>query len=194
MNIIFLDIDGVLLPARARVLPENLRRIGSFVDSVSKNLPRSERYPVDFDPVAVALVNRLCELSDAKIVVHSDWRRVSKRNWLHSHLIAQGILPDHLHEHWFAIMEGLHSSKADDIGLWIAKHKPDRFVIIDDDRLSHSPLEPLTGRLVKIDGIDGFLLRDFARCLDLLETEDPELVAEHRGRIRQRIEDEISQA
>jgi len=194
MKIVFLDIDGVLLPARARVLPENLRRLGSIVASVSANLPRRERYPIDFDAVAVALVNRLCELSDARIVIHSDWRLVSERDWLHQHMIAQGILADHLHEHWFALMEGLSSSKADDIGLWIARHKPSPFVIIDDDRLGHSPFEPLADRLVEVDGIEGFLLRDYGKALDLFGTEDAELLSWHRERIRQRIEDEISQA
>lgn len=194
MKIIFLDIDGVLLPARARVLPENLRRLGSIVASVCSNAPRSERYPVDFDPVAVALVNRLCELSDARIVIHSDWRRVSKRNWLHQHLIAQGILPGHLHEHWFALMDGLSSTKAGDIHSWISKHRPESFVVIDDHPLDRFGVEPLSERLVLVDGTEGFLLRDYAKALDLLETEDPELVAEHSQRIQRRALSEISQA
>lgn len=194
MKIVFLDIDGVLLPARARVLPENLRRLGSIVASVSMDLPRSERYPIDFDPIAVALVNRLCELSDAKIVVHSDWRRVSKRNWLQQHLIAQGILPDHFHEHWFALMEGLNSSKADDISYWIVKHKPDSFVIIDDDRIGHGPFDTMTDRLIKVDGIEGFLLRDYGGALDLFGVEDVELLPWHRERLRLRVAAEISQS
>jgi HAD domain in Swiss Army Knife RNA repair proteins len=194
LRIAFLDIDGVLLPSRARVLPENLRRLGSIVASVSANLPRSERYPVDFDPVAVALVNRLCELSDARIVIHSDWRRVSKRNWLHQHLIGQGILPAHLHEHWFALMSGLTSTKAIDIHTWISKHRPDSFVVIDDEPLERFATEALSERLVLVDGTEGFLLRDYAKALDFLETEDPELVAEHSQRIQRRAASEISQA
>ncbi len=194
MKCLFLDIDGCMLPGRARVLPENLRRLGSLVDSVSKKLPRSERYPVDFDPVAVALVNRLCELSDARIVIHSDWRRVSKRNWLHQHLIAQGIQPDHLHEHWFALMCGLNSSKDEDINLWISKHRPESFVIIDDHPVGSYSDETLNKRQVLVDGTEGFLLRDYAKALDLLETEDPDLVAEHSRRIQKRALGEISQA
>lgn len=193
-RVVFLDIDGPLLPVRARALPENLRRLGSIVASVSMNLPRSERFPVEFDAVAVALVNRLCELSDARIVIHSDWRRVSKRNWLHQHLIAQGILPGHLHEHWFARMDGLSSTKAHDIHSWISKHRPESFVIIDDHPLDRFGVEPLSERLVLVDGTEGFLLRDYAKALDLLETEDPELVAEHSQRIRRRALSEISQA
>lgn len=194
MKVIFLDIDGVLLPARARVLPENLRRLSSIVASVSMNLPRSERYPVDFDAIAVALVNRLCELSDARIVVHSDWRRVSKGNWLHQHLIAQGILPSHLPEHWFALMDGLNSTKANDIHSWISKHRPESFVIIDDHPLDRFNPDPLTDRLVLVDGVEGLLLRDYAKALELFDVEDPDLVEEHSRRIQRRALDEISQA
>ena len=51
----------------------------------------------------------------------------------------------------------------------------------------------MADRLVLIDGVEGFLLRDYARALDFLGTEDPDLVAEHDTRIRQRVAREIPQ-
>ena len=53
MNVIFLDFDGVLNSVRSCLAFKTFNT---------------------FDPVSVRLVNRLCDLADARIVVSSSWR------------------------------------------------------------------------------------------------------------------------
>jgi len=100
MSVIFLDIDGVMLPGRAYALPENLRR-QLLLGKPGNTGDLLDRLPVDFDPVAVALVNRLAEISGARIVLHSDWRRHYDKDVLFGHLVNQGLAADSIHVEWW---------------------------------------------------------------------------------------------
>lgn len=68
-KIIFLDVDGVLLPHRAYALPGNEGFGAMIVPHTGQALPRRRT----FDPVAVAMVQRLVKATGAKVVWSSSW-------------------------------------------------------------------------------------------------------------------------
>lgn len=95
-RIIFIDIDGVLLPTRMWAAAENFRLL-------SKKVPVGERAPLlRLDPGSVGLLVRLCELSGAKLVLASNWRMT----WQHGleelrNKLAREGLERHLWvDHW----------------------------------------------------------------------------------------------
>lgn len=121
MRILFLDIDGVLLPGRANWLPTQTKPIHTV-----------------FDPCAVAIVNRICKDTGAQIVIHSSWVRSMALVSAHcegqpatvkEHMINQGINPQYFHEddicpwkmsgdRWNAIYSWLNSHH--DVDSWVA--------------------------------------------------------------------------
>lgn len=123
--ILFLDIDGVLLPGRAYYMP------GQTTPLVTK-----------FDPCVVGMVNRLCRELDAKIVIHSNWRRTDPRRvergmpGLAEHFVNEGILREYLHPDTLCPMK-LTSSRWQDIEWWLEAHPEvgakDFFVLEDMD-------------------------------------------------------------
>lgn len=118
MKVLFLDIDGVLLSGRAWALPDNaeperLARAGQITDALRG---------VRFDPVAVALVNRLCSRSGAKLVCHSTWRMTYGRERTQQKLLEEGIDAAHLHP----ALCRTHGSQIDkwrDISLWLEANR-----------------------------------------------------------------------
>lgn len=78
-KVLFLDIDGVVLPGRAYNLPNQTRPIVKV-----------------FDPCAVSLLNTACKKQGRKIVLHSSWIRtklwtvgVTGPGDVHDHCIEQ---------------------------------------------------------------------------------------------------------
>lgn len=118
MKVLFLDIDGVLLSGRAWALPENaeperLARAGQMADALRG---------VRFDPVSVALVNRLCSRSGAQIVCHSTWRMTYGQERTQQKLLEQGIDAGHLHP-TLCRTQGSQIEKWRDISLWLEANR-----------------------------------------------------------------------
>ena len=114
MKIIFLDVDGVLFPARAAVLPANA--------GLGK-LPLAERMErVTFDASAVELINRVASRTGAKIVVHSDWRKTLGLEGTRAKLLQQGLDPGYLHDDWHTPV-GRLAEKAEEIESWLDHHR-----------------------------------------------------------------------
>lgn len=120
MKIVFLDIDGVLLSTRAWLMPANWALQERA--RIEKHATRELVTQAVFDPGAVALINRLCARTGAKIVVHSNWRRNIGLDATRAKLIEQGLYPAHLHEAWSCGFR-LSSEKAHDIFAWMSEHR-----------------------------------------------------------------------
>jgi hypothetical protein len=144
MKIIFLDIDGPLISHRALQLPENQSdwyEDEANVPSLPQQLPEllgadsahSQRRK--FDPVAVALLNKLIVGHDARLVISSSWRRIGREN-IEFILAENGIAPDRLHDVWKTPAR-LSSSRGDEISMWLNEiEHPDpieAYVALDDD-------------------------------------------------------------
>ncbi|PWC97726.1 HAD domain-containing protein [Azospirillum sp. TSO5] len=155
MKVIFLDIDGPMIPGRAYYLPENH---GTLVTR--------------FDPVAVAMVLRLLHLAPAKLVISSTWRKHGRER-LAAGLACNGICPAHLHDDWST---GPHfdgpSGRTREIRSWLKRHpEVTHYVAIDDEDVA------LNGA-VRCSMEDGLMKEHFKRAGQLLEIDNMRLLCE----------------
>ena len=135
MNIIFLDIDGVM----------NSRRNAIRLSDQGKPDPIMRQ----FDPEAIQCLNRILEETDAQIVISSIWRLHWSLDPLRHHFRRQGVsnpgrIIDETPKVW-----SRHRGR--EIELWLKDHECDQFVIIDDG----SNLEPFMDHLVKTEFDNG---------------------------------------
>ena len=149
-NIIFLDIDGVLVNPETCIAEGERGGFGYF------------------DPVSCKLVKRLCEEHNCKLVISSSWRILTDMWQMYT--ILQAVCPSlgtymFLDDRWRT--DSLDSHRGGEIKAWIDKHSSEfeKFVIIDDD----SDMEPLMDSLVQTDGYQGFRMRDFLKAVEILK-------------------------
>lgn len=122
-RILMLDIDGVLLSGRALLLPGNAH-YWAEARANNRHSIRADALRAVFDPTAVSLVNRLCAVTGAKIVVHSNWRKTVGLDETRAMVIEQGIEASHLHEVWATPRRGLHrDEKRAEITGWLLENR-----------------------------------------------------------------------
>lgn len=122
-RIIFLDIDGPMLPLRAYVLS-----------------PGAKPFDRRFDPCAVAMVNRLCIVTHAKLVISSNWA-MKGRDFVVAALARSGITHDRLHSDW-TTPRGADSgswSRGAEVLRWVANHPEVTHWVSFDDEEIESP-------------------------------------------------------
>jgi hypothetical protein len=146
MNIVFLDIDGVL------------NNLGSVV-----GLGNPSKF---FDPVSVALVDKLCKEGDASIVVSSSWRCGNPES-LRADLIRCGAiaLANRVVGETPDLSRDSGACRGDEIAAWLDGHVKSgrtlgRFVVLDDDGdiLNSQPF-------VKTTFEDGFRFKHYIAAL-----------------------------
>lgn len=160
MNVVFIDIDGPILPLRMWAAAENIRLLD---EKVTDRSPR-----LRFDPGCVGLIVRICELSDARLVLASNWRRTWAHGLdaLHAKLIAEGLRSDLWHKNW---MLPVFDTKAAELVSWLATI--DAGVFIDNEQIS----TPDPVRMVTVSEDDGFGIWAYRQALDIFGVEDPRL-------------------
>jgi len=141
-KILFLDIDGPMIPGRAYTMPGQTKPV------VEK-----------FDPVAVGLVNYLCEYRDWKLVLHSSWITLFGANESVQHCISEGINQNYFHKHPHCDPE-LHW-RYDRVAKWLEEH-PDttHYAILDDEPYATGDLvhpKGMINHLVLVEFRDGIL-------------------------------------
>lgn len=137
-KILFMDIDGPMIPSRAYKLPNQTKLVSVF------------------DPCATAMVNELLKLSGARIVISSTWREHGVKDC--SELLeTNGINPDLLHPDWKTPCK-LTSTRTQEIDLWLQEHPEiTHYVAIDDEQLNANMLPGF----VQCDMDEGFSFRNF---------------------------------
>lgn len=143
-KIIFLDIDGVLNHA-------------GCTESIYEH-----------DPLCVAQLNRITDVTGAKIVISSTWRLGKKSEWIKERLgitgLVIGITPYLCKKNEKGWEDHLERGK--EIQAWLDQYNQDlkqeckvtEFVIIDDDR----DMCELIDRLVQTDYMEGGLTKEIA--------------------------------
>lgn len=168
MKIVFLDIDGVLNSRDWVARRPSVMRTSDHHELLQPGscLAQAEEH---FDPVALARLNKLIEVSHAKIVISSSWRklyalpmldRMLRHRGLQGQIII-GCTPNLRHT------QEIHH-RGREIDAWLqllgTRHYPDAFVILDDD----SDMEPHMHRLVQTDPEVGLTEADVERALVML--------------------------
>lgn len=165
MNIIFLDFDGPMIPSRAYFMPQQTRPIVSV-----------------FDPAAVGLINRLAEKAEAKIVIHSSWRKTVLIDdtlvggSIKSHIIAQGIKEEYLHEDLCCPFK-FTSNRWHDISFWL-EDRPEvtNYVIIEDEPIPYGLEELFKDKHISIDFDEGLTFAKYKEALIKLTGNDETLL------------------
>ena len=178
--ILFMDIDGVLLPERARFLPGQ-RMDTPYLTSIRHAEPD---WPDDqnggfkwcpvqrkLDPACVSLLRRLIELSGAYLVASTSWRSHpgAGKECIEKALIEAEFDPrPHWHEDWMT-PTGFDGGRPREISVWLQDH-PDvmRWVALDDE-----PDLPAPGGLT-VSPANGLDLVAYGAALCLLDTDDPD--------------------
>ena len=160
MNIIFLGFGGVLNSVR------------SCLAFITFNT---------FDPVSVRLVNRLCDVADARIVVSSSWRIGHTTASLQERMIECGaeLIADSVID----MTPRLAKTRGHEIAAWMNQHQHEvqRWLILDDDS------DMLAGQpLVQTSGQEGFTFAKYVEAVRILapdhrdaQREFPANVAHH---------------
>ena len=157
-KVVFVDVDGPLVPIRAYVLPN---RLGGTVKTM--------------DPVAVAAVASICVAAGAKIVVSSSWAIWGKEKclgWFQENGFDLGLV----HEDW-ATPRKLPSGadRSAEIKAWLAAHPEiTHFAVIEDGHLD-------VPNLVRTTTHDGLLLEHQRALSSLLGIKDDRHHPVHGG-------------
>ena len=160
MKAVFIDIDGPLLPWRMWAAADNIRLLDE------RMIDRSPR--LRFDPGCVGLVVRLCDLSGARLVLASNWRRTWAHGFeaLRAKMITEGLRADLWHDDWMLPVTG---TKAGELASWLAVNRIDGGVLIDNDPIP-TP-EPV--QMITVSEEDGFGLPAYRQALAAFGAADP---------------------
>lgn len=149
MDIIFLDVDGVL----------NSETYYQTVD-------RSEKDWARFDPKVIELIKKLVGEFSAKIVITSTWR-FGAVELLKNELRKSGLIK-YLHNDW-KTPQLYPPHRGKEIQSWLTEH-PEivEYVILDDD---NSILEEQNSRFVKTELKSGLLEKHYSIAREILSRE-----------------------
>jgi len=146
MNIIFLDIDGVL------------NTHNHLVKQVEQDSINSYQAQFNFCPESLANLKQIVEETDAKIVVSSTWRISYRCVYDDPHrkfwkAIIKNLASIGIHKRIIGITPSLKDTRirGEEIKAWLSNHQVDNFVIIDDD----SDMSDLMNHLAKCNWCDG---------------------------------------
>lgn len=133
-KVIFLDIDGPLMPGRQWFDSRNSNMRKNLGDVWWKKINELEEFDelITFDPVAVQFFNLWQRLSGAKIVVASNWAQWISQDRLLKIFEVNGLSTD-LHEDWRTERTRFDDSRMHQIGDWMYDHSEYTGIIVDDD-------------------------------------------------------------
>ena len=164
MKILFLDFDGVLVTPRTHI-----------------GLAGKRKVMRDFDPVGIGMINRLCEETEATIVISSTWRFFDGKQRqivlgkdcedptgnfdLREHLRSVGLTAS-FHDDWQTFVTRLSGTRGMEIRDWLEDHPEiTNYIAIDDDNNFADDMRP---RLVRCNGDDGFSYQNYLKAKKLL--------------------------
>lgn len=155
LNVVFLDIDGVLNT------PENAcKRYEGWENGTDKS---RDEFGQLFCPKACLNLEYLCHTAEAKVVVSSTWRRAGLIK-IQTMFQMRGIDIDVIDITPDFRQRGL-IQRGEEIEAWLKENQVDNYVIIDDDT---DFLPEQLNNFVNTDFEDGFNWRCMVKALKIL--------------------------
>lgn len=149
MKIVFLDIDGVL---NSNKYLQSLR----YAKKLSEGAGFLDR---SLDDTAIRMVNYLCGITGARVVISSTWRESKdciptlRRNGLNTYV--HGQTPE------------IHGgSRGEEIQAWLDENKWDKYVILDDDT---DMLDRQQEYFVRVNRRYGITNKDLVKAIEILK-------------------------
>jgi hypothetical protein len=152
MNVIFLEIEGVLTTARTSI---------AFNESKMRTL----------DPVAVRMIASICKQSDMKIVISSNWRIDApvRADFVLDFCFNGGApLVKYMlkGKNWRTPIFLDHRNRETEINTWLALHPTTNIkIVIDDETVGES----LESYLVKTLPYEGFSFENYLQAIKIIE-------------------------
>lgn len=154
-KVIFLDIDGVLNSQKWYIS--------------EKNVGDSKNTDYDLDPNCIFLINKLCEETNSKIVLSSDWRIDTGSFARLSRVGLINIIDKTPITIFGQYGPTYHFSRGEEIQMWLEWHpEVTKYVIIDD---SEDFLKEQLQYFVKTDPNVGFTNENYKQALKILNDE-----------------------
>lgn len=165
-KIIFVDIDGVLLPLKDWTTPEN--------SPLLKTRPSGFMQHLRFNREAVTLLVRLADLAGAKLVLSSNWRITwgPDADAIMRKLVAEGLRADLWHEDWYLPVLGIGGRKFDEIADWISDHSPCRALIIDDEEYTGPRLPAGVAGVIIVNEHEGYSFNEHPTACSFFGVEE----------------------
>jgi hypothetical protein len=141
-RILFLDIDGPMIPTRALFLQDG-------------------KLATVFDQVAVAMLTNVLDATKAKIVISSTFA-VHGLERTRKLLTDNGVPLRHLHDDW-TCRTPMASCREQEIHFWLARHiEVEKWAVLDDGAL-------VIDNLVRVDNADGMMSRHHTELMERLK-------------------------
>ena len=148
MDIIFLDIDGVLRTTASDIWWSD-KLIQPIPDSIFKRR---------FSPTSVSLINQLDNITKAKIVITSTWKTFYKFEDLKKELFSRGLVSDIID------ITPVLQNRGTEIQCWLDINSVNKYAVIDDninDIIGH--INP--GKIIKCSPSIGFTEIEFEKAI-----------------------------
>lgn len=146
-NIIFLDVDGPMIPGR-------MYYRGDVYDRDS--------YCFNYDPVAVGMINHLCSTYNAAVVFNSAHNVAVNEMTVNRQAIWNGILAEHIHIDYMTGFPNSVRGRLNAINDWLHRHPETRnWIAIDDEKIE-------SWYAIRVDFNIGITIDDFFLAESLL--------------------------
>ena len=146
INLLFLDIDGVLNSAR------------SMTAMGKRSSPQDDVRETNFDPIAVGLLRKLCEECDLRIFIHSSW-------WSPGYRVDKKYMTAAFRLHGWkqprVIGGASREERAERISRGLREYKPKDYIILDDaDMRPH-----FDSHAIVVNSMEGFSFDNYAEAM-----------------------------
>lgn len=126
MKVVFVDIDGVVLPERAWAMPcnEGARKKLYAAPGHDYNAVRAALRDVRMDACVIGLLCRLWSVTGAKLVISSNWRHTVGAKFAFEKLVGEGIPLEAFHQVFAAPLTRIRDpEKGNDILAWLDNNR-----------------------------------------------------------------------
>lgn len=175
-TVIFVDIDGPLLPARMHYDKSN----ASFIFDHRQRWKNkfSVKRKVKFDPTMCYVLNKWIELSEAKIVLSTAWTKYTDFTEFEFIFGKNGIQFNTIHDDWRTEKNLNGQTRGDEIARWLEEHQDSvsNYLVLDDDStvLNHPKIRPT--QVLLIDFLNGISWRQIFQGCEILGIVDYDLL------------------